>query len=331
MAAAALLVAALVPGPVCAKPAFAPLPPQEITVQARPIVFDRAHPEATRFGSLSWLGGVELRSPTRAFGGFSGLIVAADGAALTAVSDAGFWLTGTIGYDGARPVGLEDARMGSLLGAGGEPLTAVDDSDAEAITAANAGHVYIAFERRRRVGLFPLTDDGVGPARRFLTLPRSLLKAKPNSGIEGLALLQSGAQKGALVAVTENLRDGDGNIIGRLIGGPAPGPIAIRHHAGFDVTDLAALPDGGLLVLERQFSWSTGIRMRIRHIAAKAIRRGAVLDGEALLEAGPELTIDNMEAMAVHRNAQGQTVVTLLSDDNYNAFQRTLLLQFRID
>jgi hypothetical protein len=36
-----------------------------------------------------------------------------------------------------------------------------------------------------------------------------------------------------------------------------------------------------------------------------------------------------MEGIAVHRGAGGETVVTLISDDNFNRLlQRTILLQF---
>ena len=70
---------------------------------------------------------------------------------------------------------------------------------------------------------------------------------------------------------------------------------------------------------------------RIRHIPAAAIRPGAIIDGPVLIEAGPTLNIDNMEAMAVHEDSRGATVITILSDDNYNPLERTLLLQFRLD
>ena len=37
-----------------------------------------------------------------------------------------------------------------------------------------------------------------------------------------------------------------------------------------------------------------------------------------------------MEGLAVHRNAQGEIVLTLISDDNFSPLQRTLLLQFAL-
>jgi hypothetical protein len=37
-----------------------------------------------------------------------------------------------------------------------------------------------------------------------------------------------------------------------------------------------------------------------------------------------------MEGIAVHRNAEGETVITLVSDDNFSVIQRNLLLQFTL-
>ena len=37
-----------------------------------------------------------------------------------------------------------------------------------------------------------------------------------------------------------------------------------------------------------------------------------------------------MEGLAVHRDADGETVLTLISDDNFSPLQRTLLLQFTL-
>jgi hypothetical protein len=61
------------------------------------------------------------------------------------------------------------------------------------------------------------------------------------------------------------------------------------------------------------------------------IKAGATLDGEVLLEADNLLEIDNMEGLTVHRDARGRSILTLISDNNFNRiFQRTLLMQFAI-
>jgi len=37
-----------------------------------------------------------------------------------------------------------------------------------------------------------------------------------------------------------------------------------------------------------------------------------------------------MEGIGVHRTADGETVLTLVSDDNFSPIQRNLLLQFTL-
>jgi hypothetical protein len=55
-----------------------------------------------------------------------------------------------------------------------------------------------------------------------------------------------------------------------------------------------------------------------------------VVDGRVLIVAELAHQIDNMEGIAVHRNARGDTIITVVSDDNFSVIQRTLLLQFAL-
>ena len=151
-----------------------------------------------------------------------------------------------------------------------------------------------------------------------------------NRGVEALAIISAGRLKGTVVVFSERLADKNGNLKGWLIGGPMPGAIALRNIGGFDITDMAPLPDGGVVLLERRFRYSEGIKMRIRRIAANDLKPGATIEGEILLAADDSLNIDNMEGIAAHRSASGEIVLTLMSDDNYSALQRTLLMQFAL-
>ena len=65
-------------------------------------------------------------------------------------------------------------------------------------------------------------------------------------------------------------------------------------------------------------------------VAIADVKPNAELDGPVLVEAGMGEQIDNMEALAVSRNDRGETMLTLMSDDNYNFFQRTLVLRFAL-
>ena len=72
------------------------------------------------------------------------------------------------------------------------------------------------------------------------------------------------------------------------------------------------------------------MNVRIRRIALGEIKPGGTVDGPVLLEADLGYEIDNMEGLSVHRSPAGETVLTLISDDNFLPFQRTLLLQFTL-
>ena len=90
------------------------------------------------------------------------------------------------------------------------------------------------------------------------------------------------------------------------------------------------MPGGDVLLLERKFSWTGGLVVRMRRIALGEIKPGALVDGPILFEADLGYEIDNMEGLSVHRSAAGETVLTLISDDNFSVIQRTLLLQFTL-
>jgi hypothetical protein len=71
--------------------------------------------------------------------------------------------------------------------------------------------------------------------------------------------------------------------------------------------------------------------MEIRHIAADEIHEGARLNGEVLANLSfQDANIDNMEGLAVRRGPRGETLLYVISDDNYWRLQRTLLLMFEV-
>ena len=60
------------------------------------------------------------------------------------------------------------------------------------------------------------------------------------------------------------------------------------------------------------------------------MKPGATIDGEVLGTFDMGYQIDNMEGLAVTRNAAGETLLTIVSDDNFNPLQRTVLLRFAL-
>lgn len=317
------------------KPSTSGLETEAISVSARAISgFDRASSE-TRFGPLEFRGGLVLTAESKNFGGWSGMVLDEAGRRLVAVSDAGTWMTAEIGYDGARPVAIRQARLGPLKSLSAKTLRKNRDRDAEAValssgTLAN-GALLISFEGNHRIGRFDIGADGVSAPQGYLSTPAELKGARKRDGLEALTVLRGGPRKGQVVAFAEHFRDANRNHTGWIWSGDKPQSFHLADIGEFDVTDVASLRNGDLIVLERRFRWLEGVKMRLRRVAAADVRAGATARGEVLLEANMGQEIDNMEALAVHTDAKGETVLTLMSDDNFNTFlQRTLLLQFTL-
>ena len=70
--------------------------------------------------------------------------------------------------------------------------------------------------------------------------------------------------------------------------------------------------------------------MRIRRLALESLKADALVDGHPMIAVDLAYQIDNMEGMAVHRTTKGETILTLVSDDNFSFIQRNLLLQFAV-
>lgn len=320
---------------VVAKPDISALVDKDIDISAARIeLFDTAEPETSRFGKLTWRGGLAVSSPSSFFGGFSGLAVSSDGKRLAAVSDAGFWLTAEIAYDGDRPKGLRSGRVGPLGALKGRKLERRRDRDAEALVKVGedrAGmNVLVAFEQNARIGRFRVGEAGFDGPSSYLDLPKSMRKLNTNSGLEAVTVLTAGPHRGALIGFAERRKDNKGHRVGWMVEGDNSQPLLLEARGNYDVSDMTAMPDGGFLVLERRFRWSEGVHMRIRRVRPAAIRIGVPIKAEVLLEASGRYAIDNMEGIAVHRAPSGDLVLTLISDDNFSFFQRTLLLQFTL-
>jgi len=305
--------------------------PTRISILTSPIQsFDNRDPSLTRFGKLEFRGGLVLASKYGAFGGLSAIHLDAQGSRLLGVTDKGSWLRGRIVYRAGRPAGVIDAEMAPMLGHDGKPLATHGWYDAEAL-AGRDGIFYVGIERVEKIVRFDLGRDGLAARGEPITVPADFKTLTRNRSLECLAAPPKGsAHAGALIVVTERSLDAAGNLRSYIIKGDRVTRFTVKRSGEFDVTDCAILPPADLLLLERRYSLVRSLGMRIRRIALDAIKAGAVVDGHPLIEADLAHQIDNMEGMAVHRNARGETIITLVSDDNFSPIQRSLLLQFAL-
>jgi len=306
--------------------------PVSIEVNARAIPhFEPRDRTRTRFGSLNYRSGLVLTSPYRGFGGLSGLRLDAKGERFLAVSDQGGWFTGRIRYTNGKMTGLDDVEAAPLLGAEGRPITEKRLWwDSESI-ARDGSLVYVGLERVNQILRYDFAKGGTRARGEVMPVPPGVRKLPSNKGLEALVVVPKGQPlAGTLIAFSERGLDADGNLTAFLIGGPTPGQFSVRRIEKYDISDAVLLPSGELLILERKFSWFTGVNIRIRAIPLKSIAPGALVDGPALFVADLGQEIDNMEGIDAHVTPEGETVLTLISDDNFSMLQRTLLLQFTL-
>src|ERR1700730_4429967 len=321
------------------QPPSKPPPPDEysvaapvpIEVNARPLPsFDTRDRSRVRFGSLEYRSGLILTSPFRGFGGLSGLRLDAKGERFISFSDKGSWFTGRILYHGRAMTGLDDVEAAPMLGADGRPITARGWFDSESI-ALDGSFVYIGLERVNQVLRFDFSKGFTRSRGEVVAMPPAVRKLPFNKGLEALAFVPKGLPlAGTLIAISERGLDARGNLIAFLVGGPTPGQFSVRRTEKFDVSDAVLLPSGDLLLLERKFSLLAGISIRIRRIPLKSLSPGAVVEGPAIFNADLGQEVDNMEGIDAHDPAEGDTVLTMVSDDNFSMIQRTLLLQFTL-
>ncbi len=303
--------------------ATAPAAAEPVAVTTR--VIDEFGSTHTLDQSLRFLGGLVVRSGDDRFGGLSGIDMLGDGTALM-VSDAGWAFRARLEHDNGRLSRLTDTALRPLFGA---PVPKAEgDAEDIALDPRAPGRGVIVRERRANAMMDFVLREGwphdLEPRR--VGAPNRILRS--NRGLESVAYApEASPLAGEIIAIAERPPRGADDIPGWIAG---VGGFSIVQRDGFDITSARFLPNGDLLLLERWFRATSGLAVRLRRIAGDTIAVGARLDGDILLDAGMAAEIDNLEGLAVHEDAEGRTILTIVSDDNFNIFQRTLILQFAL-
>jgi hypothetical protein len=304
-----------------------------IPVETRSIAeFSRIKSIEDAASPLIFRGGLVIESASPHFGGISGLRVAEGGHGLVAVTDAGYWVQGRLLYNDGRPSGLADVVMAPVLGLDREPLRQSGKGDVESLELT-AEAAYLGFEGHRNgIAVFRPTSELLQRPGRLLPVPPDIVALPKGRGLEALVAIPAGhAFEGALLAIAERDRTGRGLAPAWILEDGTALELKVRIKDGYDISDAVFLPEGDLLLLERKISLLGGFKMRLRRVPAGDIRPGTVLEGSPLLEANRLFhQIDNMEGVAAHRDENGMTVVSVVSDDNFLPVQRKLLLQWEL-
>ncbi|WP_417307700.1 esterase-like activity of phytase family protein [Devosia sp.] len=325
--AAALLAAAALAAPVVALA-------QDETVTALPITKFMSADVGQRVQGLIWRGGLELQSPVDTFGGLSGIGFTGPDNRLVMVSDQGNFISGQLIYDEQmRPLSLVGVRSDPILNSKGAALPRAFARDAESLTVIERdgvpAAVRVGFENLTRVADFELVDAiPDGPARE-INIPDWLSRARTNETLEAVCVAPAASPiAGSTLLLPEGITDDTGAHSAYLLGRADKGPLSYVSGNGTNPTDCAFLPNGDLLVLERGISLIV-FTMRLKRIPAADVQPGARMEGEELLYAtGGD--IDNMEGVAVHEAPDGTQRITIISDNNFNDWERNLLLEFSL-
>ncbi len=311
-------------------PAFAAEPAlvETMTVTSRPIAQFEIGSAQTRFGPLEFVGGLEMVGPPD-FGALSAFRFTSPGKDFVGVADTGFWCFGTVMRDAqGRPAGFDTFRMAQMVDEAGQPIVKKWLVDAEGLDVHD-GIATVGFERDHRIAQFKLYPAAMGAPLRQLDFLIPKNELRQNRGFETVTRApESGPLAGALVVVSEKSLDRHGNILAAILDGPGRGIFTVERSGDFDITDGAFLPGGDLLLLERSYKLSEGVKMRLRRLRGEDLAEEKIADGPVLSEADMNFQIDNMEGMDVWRRADGATMISMISDDNHSILQRNLYLEF---
>lgn len=290
-------------------------------IALRPLSLDPAHPGPRRVGELIFLNAWELGSNNEDFGGVSALAALADGRFI-GVSDAGT----LIGFGLTRDDRMDRPFIAPLPDSRGAQAT-YKDRDSEGITYDPAtGQFWVSFEANHAIRRFSRSfARSTGTFR-----PPEMQDWPSNKGAESIIRLVDGR----FVVIAESLEDDDTHQALIFSGDPVePGTnimrFTYRPPAGYRVTDGVQLPDGRLVILNRWVGLPNGFAAKLAIIDPASVTKDDKVEGKVIATLAAPLLVDNMEGIAVsHEGAN--TLIWLISDNNFSIFQRTLLMKFRL-
>lgn len=257
--------------------------------------------------------------PSPEFGGFSGIEVLDGGAAFVAIGDRGVWGEGRMIREDGRLKRVETTGFGALHGIDGGTLGA-GEADAEGFAVDASGRYFVSFEAFHRIRRY---DDLDGPATAVPGDP-AFKRLQDNSGLEALAI----DAEGALYAIPERSGRWERPFpVYRLENGVWSQDLSLARSGKFLVAGADFGPDGRLYIVERDFGWLSGFATRIRRFTLGPDGFDA---GETLLETAGGST-DNFESISVWADADGETRITLMADDNFFPLQSTVIAEYRLN
>ena len=298
-----------------------PVESQRLTIKSTPVMLDSSNPSRRRVGALSFLGGWQLTSNARAFGGLSALDV--DSNRITTVSDIGAIVRFRLGQFGT----ISDADL-KRVPSGCGPVVRKSDNDTESLTHDDAHRTWWIGMEWRNVVCRTNSDF----SKAAFAAPRAIAAWHKKKGPETLLRLNDGR----FLTIAEQAVD-RGPIRPAVLFDRDPvdpatlaTTLGYRPPDGFDPTDAAQLPDGRILILNRRFALDSLFTGVLVLLDPSSMRKGDVLTGRVIARFEPPVISDNYEGLSVTVE-NGRPIIWIVSDDNYERWQRTLLLKFALN
>ena len=250
------------------------------------------------------------------FGGFSGLEMSSDGRDFITISDKGRILRGRVNRKDGKIVSVDSGPLTDLLNRQGKQVTRFD-TDSEGLAMDASGKLFISFEGHHRVWRY---DQFAAKATAIGSHP-DFRKFQVNSGMEALAI----APDGTLYTMPERSGKLDRPFpVYRFRNGKWDQPFSIPREGKFLTVGADFGPDGKFYLMERDYLWYAGFRSRIRRFDLTT--QG--FENEETLLSTNYGTYDNLEGIAAWRNPEGQTCLTMISDDNLSILQLTEFVDY---
>ncbi len=298
---------------------IAPPPPNH--TQQLDIAAVAGVPRGMQFGALKLVEAWDIGSKHDKFGGFSGLALVGERSFLL-MSDIGYRLRFTLTANGKVGASRFDHLPPPVAGYRGK-----HHYDAEAVTVdPTTGRYWTAMEGTGEVWSFAADH------RRILRTRQAVFESWPdNGGVEAFTRLPDGRFIGMSESRTV-LGRREGLLFTGDPGDPATPSVRFFYDSGGqgDVTEVAALPDGRIIILHRRLWLNPVFRISIAIADPRAIAAGQTLTSRPIALIDDGRIAENYEGAAVSEGPDGLSL-WLVSDDNLQDWQTTRLVRFIID
>lgn len=286
----------------------------KLQVKSTAVLLHPQKPKLSQLGQFVFRGGLHLSTAdSDQLHGLSDLEVTAQNQ-LWAVGDRGalFKTQLVLGPDSSLK-GVEKSLLTPLLDESGQPFLFKEAADAEGMARMPGGDMLVSFEEQHRILKYPANGEKPWP----VPFPRQDFEA--NQAMEALALDRQNPRaywvgsefSGEVWHCVLDLPECQRQFQWKLP--PDFYLVALRH-----------LPKNRFAYLLRAYFPESGINK----ILLRIVSQNQPNKIEDQLELAPPLSVDNFEGLAAVPLANGGVRFYLLSDDNFNPHQRTLLLAF---